>query len=240
MQLKINISTQNSITLPINYHYIQQGIIYSLLSDDTGIAAVHDEGARFQDKEFRLFTYGPFQGKYSIRDKKITFQEGLSFEIRSFDENAIRRIDSNVHRRGIRLGKSIYRDIETELMDYRIYSEDVVIKMISPICVYDTDSVTGRTNYYTPRDFQFGELIISNFMNKYIAAIGEGPEGELGFDILKIGPKDKYITRYKNFLIEGWKGIYNLSGTPELMTFLYNAGLGAKNSQGFGMFEVIS
>ena len=34
-------------------------------------------------------------------------------------------------------------------------------------------------------------------------------------------------------------GVSCLEGFPEYLTFLYNTGLGSKNSQGFGMFEVV-
>ncbi|MBC7189418.1 hypothetical protein H5U35_04285, partial [Candidatus Aerophobetes bacterium] len=41
-------------------------------------------------------------------------------------------------------------------------------------------------------------------------------------------------------LIKGWMGTYRLEGNPELIKFSYDAGLGAKNSQGFGMYEVVN
>jgi len=34
-------------------------------------------------------------------------------------------------------------------------------------------------------------------------------------------------------------GIYKLKGGPELIHLVYDAGLGAKNPQGFGMFEIV-
>jgi len=34
-------------------------------------------------------------------------------------------------------------------------------------------------------------------------------------------------------------GIYELKGNPELIRIGYEAGIGSKNCQGFGMFEVM-
>jgi len=45
---------------------------------------------------------------------------------------------------------------------------------------------------------------------------------------------------YKNFLIKGWMGTFRLQGLKKALKLAYDAGLGSKNSQGFGMFEVIS
>ncbi|MGQ9472647.1 MAG: CRISPR-associated endoribonuclease Cas6 [Candidatus Caldatribacteriaceae bacterium] len=38
--------------------------------------------------------------------------------------------------------------------------------------------------------------------------------------------------------MEEWTGVYELSGSVDLMSITYNAGLGNKNSEGFGMWEV--
>jgi hypothetical protein len=40
-------------------------------------------------------------------------------------------------------------------------------------------------------------------------------------------------------LIKAWEGVYELKGKPELLDVAYNTGLGAKNSQGLGCFEVV-
>ena len=46
-------------------------------------------------------------------------------------------------------------------------------------------------------------------------------------------------TQYQLFMHHNWKGIYELSGKSEYLNFLYDVGIGAKNSQGFGMFDVM-
>ncbi|MBQ8166545.1 MAG: CRISPR-associated endoribonuclease Cas6, partial [Lachnospiraceae bacterium] len=55
---------------------------------------------------------------------------------------------------------------------------------------------------------------------------------------IKVTQKDKYVTKYKGIYVSGWKGIYQLSGEAKYLDFLYQTGLGAKNAQGFGMFEI--
>ena len=47
---------------------------------------------------------------------------------------------------------------------------------------------------------------------------------------------DKVVTRYKDTWLTGWTGRYALSSAPETLTFLYNAGLGQRNTAGFGIF----
>ena len=54
-----------------------------------------------------------------------------------------------------------------------------------------------------------------------------------------ISHSDKVVTTLKGIYITGWKGNYILNGSPDYLTFLYNCGIGNKNSQGFGLFELI-
>ena len=76
-------------------------------------------------------------------------------------------------------------------------------------------------------------------MRNYAAYKDSHIVNDISFDVIDVRTKDKYLTKYKGYIIEGYKGIYRLQGGKEELNFLYNCGIGAKNSQGFGMFEVI-
>jgi CRISPR-associated endoribonuclease Cas6 len=49
-----------------------------------------------------------------------------------------------------------------------------------------------------------------------------------------VHPRAKRLERYKGTWIEGWVGRFLLEGPSELLRLALEAGLGAKNSQGFG------
>ena len=49
----------------------------------------------------------------------------------------------------------------------------------------------------------------------------------------------KMVIRYQGVLITAWYGTHKLSGERKYLDFLYQTGLGAKNAQGFGMFEIL-
>ncbi|RKX92249.1 MAG: CRISPR-associated endoribonuclease Cas6, partial [Spirochaetes bacterium] len=40
-------------------------------------------------------------------------------------------------------------------------------------------------------------------------------------------------------IIKGWTGTFVLNGNRKILKLAYYTGLGSKNSQGFGMFEVV-
>ncbi len=78
-----------------------------------------------------------------------------------------------------------------------------------------------------------------NFYRKYESCYGTKPKSGIGLYPVEVGNKDKVVTCYKGMMLSGWKGIYRLIGQRKYLDFLYQCGLGTKNSQGFGIFSVI-
>ncbi|WP_448575536.1 CRISPR-associated endoribonuclease Cas6, partial [Thermomicrobium sp.] len=56
---------------------------------------------------------------------------------------------------------------------------------------------------------------------------------------LGVHPRAKRLERYKGTWIEGWTGRFLIEGPPEYLRLALEAGLGAKNSQGFGYVEEV-
>ena len=51
--------------------------------------------------------------------------------------------------------------------------------------------------------------------------------------------KDKKIIIYKGTVIKAWMGSYVLESEPQILELSYYTGLGSKNSQGFGMWDLL-
>ena len=114
-----------------------------------------------------------------------------------------------------------------------------IIYLLSPITVYNT--IDNKTYFYSPNENKFYELIKQNLLKKYKAYYKDYNVDNFDFDIelLKFDNKrDKKVIVYKNNCIISYEGIYKISGDKEILKFAWNTGLGSKNSQGFGMFEV--
>jgi CRISPR-associated endoribonuclease Cas6 len=114
-----------------------------------------------------------------------------------------------------------------------------IIYLLSPITVYST--IGNKTYFYSPNENKFYELIKQNLLKKYKAYYKDYNVDNFDFDIqlLKFDNKrDKKVIFYKNNCIISYEGMYKISGSEEILKFAWNTGLGSKNSQGFGMFEV--
>lgn len=230
-----------SITLPINYNSMLQGVIYRLLSYDKEIGnEIHDEGYELDDKSYKLFTFSRLHGKGVYENKMITYTGNIDFEIRFVDDRAIDDIKSSIAKTPyILLGKEILPILEYKVIDNTITSSSIDIKMITPITLHKTDE-DNKTVYINYDDEDFSSMILNNAINKYRAYFGDNTRDlSLSINPISVNDRDKVVTTFKGTYITGWQGYYHLEGSNELINFLYYAGLGDRNSQGFGMFKII-
>lgn len=236
MQLTITINLSEKCSLPLAYHHILQAVIYRLMAEDGNESTIHDKGAENGKRVYKLFTFGLIKGHYQINNKRIIFDDTMSFEVRCLEEKLLLNMQKNILSAGINLCGSTYTDVTCTLRNTTIKEDKILIRMDSPICVYSTIEESGFTKYYSPEDTEFATLVNENFKRKYAAATNQIPDGDITIEPYRVGSRDKYVTTYKDTYLSGWKGYYSLSGKAEYLTFLYNTGLGSKNSQGFGLF----
>ena len=186
-----------------------------------------------------MFVFSLLKGKYEIAQKQISFRNQVSFEVRSADVRMIRILKDNLEHNGITYLKQHYDDLQLRLADKVITQDRVRSRMLSPLSVYSTDVETGKTYFYQPEDAEFSEQVNANFQRKYKAYTGIEPASGVKIKPLTVKPRDKYVTLYKGFYLSGWFGEYELYGEAKYLDFLYQVGLGSRNAQGFGMFEVV-
>lgn len=240
MQLLLFIKLEQPVTVPINYHHILQSIVYRALSYSSEMSEfIHDMGYTFGERQYKMFQFSHLQGKYHICQKKITFDEYITLEIRSPENRVIQLLAWWFQEKGIWFGDIHCQDVEVELRDYTIEESEIMIRMKTPITVYSTDEESRSVYYYAPDDEMFYEKVNDNFVRKYSAYYGVMPTSSIHLQPVLITEKDKFVTRYKQSYITGWYGTYRITGKRKYLDFLYQVGLGGKNSQGFGMFQLL-
>jgi len=142
----------------------------------------------------------------------------------------------------VRLGKAVLQVESVSVRSFTVTKNEVTVKMLSPLTVYSTLENSGHrhTYYYTPYEPRFQLLVGENLAKKYQLIFGR-PADTSGFSIvpLKVGERDLKVVKFKGTVIKGWMGIYRLTGDPHLLEVALDAGLGSKNSQGFGCCELV-
>lgn len=239
MRLYIKHSVNQGITLPISYQQILQGILYHLVeSEDKVSTFLHDRGYQYEKRHYKLFTFSQIEGKYVIQDKRITFTDTMAFYVTSAEPRVLNLVAENLKQKGITYANVHIDEVAVYVSDETVEEEEIIIRMLSPVTVYETLE-DGKTHFFEPEDLEFSQAVNDNFQRKYTSFYGVAPDSFVEIEPIRVIKRDGMTVRYKNFIIRGFKGIYRLRGKRKYLDFLFQTGLGAKNSQGFGMFEII-
>jgi CRISPR-associated endoribonuclease Cas6 len=239
IHLSIENENQKPIILPINYNHFLQAVIYNNISQELS-AFLHKKGFLYGKRTFKLFTFSRIFGEYEIKQDRIYFNNSINLYISSPIERFIKELANTFLKKGfLFLGKNKLKIINLSFPQEPEISSKIKIKMLSPVTVYSTlTSLSGnkKTYYYSPFEIEFSKLIDANAKKK--AYILQKRVIKSGMKVKPLKVKE-VIVKYKDTIVKGWMGYFMMNGPKILLKTVYETGLGSKNSQGFGMFEVI-
>ncbi|HHX76749.1 MAG TPA: CRISPR-associated endoribonuclease Cas6, partial [Firmicutes bacterium] len=142
----------------------------------------------------------------------------------------------------VRIGSAEVQVEKIFVKKYQVPGENISIYTLSPVVLYSTllrPDGGKYTCYYQPGDPDYNRLISENLRNKYRAYHGtEPPAGEV--KVKALGRQRFHVLYYKDTVIKGYTGRLQLCGPAELLQLAVDAGLGGKNSQGFGCVKLLS
>lgn len=245
LRLRIKFKPKDfNLVLPCQYNGIVQAFIYKHL-DEWLANKIHDKGFTdpFTKRQLKLFTFSRLipENGIKIHDKQIFFKGCINLVVSSPYDEFIQSFAINLLRDGmLYLGEEALELVSVEVEAIPPYKEKIVVKTLSPITVYSTlESATGKkkTYYYSPFEREFEELLLKNLQRKLRTWSGDSI---LSGSIrpYKVSSKNQRVVIYKNTVIKGWDGIFELTLPEGLFRIAFEAGLGAKNSLGFGCIEV--
>ncbi|SHF05270.1 MULTISPECIES: CRISPR-associated endoribonuclease Cas6 [Caloramator] len=241
MRVELNLEF-DELNLPIHYNHIMQAVILKWINDEKYAQFIHDKGYEFNNRRYKLYTFSRLEGKFRLdnKNKRIIFQDSAKLLISSVDDEFLRYVVENYIENGsINI---IGNEVKVKNIRY-IYPklDGNVFVTKSPITVYSTFERDGskKTYYYNPSEDEFEELIKRNLVYKYNSYYDTNLK-----DIdIKITPVketlNQSIVLYKGTVIKGWNGVFKIDASKEILEFAYGAGLGSKNSQGFGCIEEV-
>jgi CRISPR-associated endoribonuclease Cas6 len=250
MKIKIELISKQAVTLKTGYNAWLQALIYNNISDKLS-EKLHDEGFLYENRKFKLFTFSSIleRGEFDNIKKEFKFPQMISFYISSpvdyiLEDIARTMINSN----SINLGSNILavssiNVIKTILPDKNILK----VNAVTPIEMHSTlIKADGKnfTHYYSPFEEDFTILIRNNLIKKWSAFYKKEIDSTFVIKPLFKNKNNEKIVFFgageKRTLVKGWKGYFNIeSDNPELLNFALDVGLGGRNSQGFGMIEII-
>ena len=244
MQFILTFRIERELILPIGYHHILQGFIYNCIQNYSEYSEfLHNDGYRKEGQSFKLFVFSLIKGHFCLKNKNIIFDDYIQFEVRSPVQ-----IFCEIFYQSIRERKSFFLNEQRVFLEGFEVREDIIkkteitVSFLSPVCVSVPfcEGDKQRNNYLNPKEPEFNYRLNQNFKNKYEAATGRKPSGSVFLLPIDKEIYKKYVTKFQNHIyITAWNGNFLLKGDIPALQFLYETGLGAHNSQGFGMFKVI-
>ncbi|MEM3191342.1 MAG: CRISPR-associated endoribonuclease Cas6 [Candidatus Parvarchaeota archaeon] len=228
----------NGITLPLNYNHILESAIYRSISPALA-DFLHQWGFSYGKRSFKLFTFSRLLGEYRIEDKKIHYSEYASLLVSSPIQRFIKELaDGILKNGGMKVGTTKLNAYNIKFPAKPEMSSPIRGRTLSPITVYTTlltKEGDKKTYYYSPYEDEFNVAISTNAKRKVYILRERNIKSNLTFKPYKM---KEVIMDYKGTVVKGWYGYFELRGSKSLISITYDAGLGSKNSEGFGMYEV--
>jgi len=236
------------LQLKRRHQYQIQAMVYNLLNKEYA-HFLHNEGFIYEGKRhFKLFCFSKLFGNGPIKREKdfLYIPSPVKLSITSPVNSILEQLANNALSLGeIRLGNNFLQCKEVTVENPQAESEEILVQTLSPIVCYSTlKKYDGSdfTHYHSPYDQEFGEQIHANLIKKFTLITSEKSELNQTIKIEKLGriwESIRFFSPEDNRPIKGWNGNFRLTGSQELLQTALDAGLGAKNSSGFGCVELI-
>ncbi len=246
--------------IPINYQYELSAWIYKVLErGDLDFSTwLHEQGYRIKGKQFKLFTFSALkiprferiEDRLQILSPELFLQ--VSFCLEPSAEHFLKGLFREQH---LGLGDKVSQadfEVETiQMVPTPTFGERMRFRALSPICIATQAERKGRNmpQYHHPNDKGYPQLLFNNLINKYLAAqmtrshqidvvrleaadMQFQLRGETKSRLVTLAAHTPRQTRVRGYLYD-----FELAAPAALLQFAYEAGIGEKNSMGFGCVE---
>lgn len=267
MRIKIHLENikNDYIKIPQEYNEIAQAFIYNNLNVDTA-ELIHNSGFLYEKRKFKLFTFSRILSfSQPEKDKKyFLFKNRISIVVCSLIDKMIQELALNlIKKEKVKLGQEELKIHSIEVEKNNQISGKTKIKTLSPLTIYSTVKINNskKTYFYNPSEKEFSNLIIQNLIRKYksysqtnisienlsienlstenlLTENLNQEETGVNYYITPIKYKEN-IVKYKNTVIKAYNGTFEVFLPEHLYFIALNAGMGNKNSQGFGCIKIL-
>ncbi|AWR95404.1 CRISPR-associated endoribonuclease Cas6 [Acidianus brierleyi] len=219
--------------VPLHYNYYLQSFFYKSLPSKMR-EVLHDQGIEQGPRRFKMFTFSRLYGDFEKKEDKLFYKDYVYFAFSSALELPIKYLYESlkndptfvIGKAKFIVDKILVKDSLVELNDYDIFYT------LSPVVA--TKKMENESKFYFPHQLEFNYLLQLNAKRKVLALTGKTLKSDLN---IRVERWRRIVVKYKRGNIEGVIGKFKLKGPLTVLKIIYEAGLGAKNSQGFGMLE---
>lgn len=238
MRAKISISNPSEKPIPYDYQYAMASMLYHRLAE--GNVELANEIHSHQNFKFYTFSNLVLQGKredvrgLAFREADFILTSPDPLFIKSFAEGLLSKPEFH-------LGSINLYINEIRILPQMSIRDECLFKTISPVYIKTKRRVDDKLQEWDlyPKDGKFYENVHKNLLERYEEFFKTKLDDDF-FEITDIsdfkGKRIKIAGSYRRCSLM----IFKINGSPELLKFAYDAGLGEKNAMGFGCLEVVN
>lgn len=235
---RVILSERNESPVPFEYPYYLASALYSKIrrSDRELGSAIHD---KVKYKQF-TFSWLDIPNRTVLRQGIQVVDGHASFQVSSPSPETLKGfVEGLLSETEIRLGKAIFEVEKVYIQPVKVLHETENFRCLSPILVRTIKEIEGKRTVWDldPQEPKFITNLQSNLAKKYSDYNGEQVTGR--FDVEGFENVRRTRIRIKDTYNRAYFMEFRAKGDPELIMFAYDAGLGERNSMGFGMLETV-
>jgi CRISPR-associated endoribonuclease Cas6 len=216
-----------------HYNYYLQSFFYKALPPKVR-KSLHDMGVEEGPRRFKMFTFSRIYGDFTRDEGRLLYRDFVYFAFSSALDTVVKYLyeylNSNpefvIDKAKFVVDKVLVKNFDKELASKGLFYT------LSPVVV--TKRTAEGSKYLFPHQLEYDYLIKLNMKRKVLALTGKVFKTDLE---VRVENWRRSVTKYKRTRVEGVMGKFKLTGTLTVLKVAYEAGLGVKNSQGFGMLE---
>jgi CRISPR-associated endoribonuclease Cas6 len=240
--------------IPVDYQYYIGASIYKVIgkADPEFAAFLHREGYTFGNKQFKFFCYSPLKlGKPVLLKEQSLFElttNTIGLQVGFYMPGAAERfIVGLFNHQELYLGNRVsgvdMAVVQIERMPEPVISPTMHYRALSPVVASIQPEGEKYAQYLSPDNEGYASMLKNNLLQKILSIPGSEPLPN-GFDFgLRVSnePKSKLVaikpgTRFQS-KVRGYVYSFELTAPEALHRLVLSAGIGEKNSTGFGWVQ---
>ena len=240
MQIKVFFESQSKLNLVKDYRRYFLSFLKKTF-EKVGFLKI------FEIKEYRPYTFSVWLGENFKIDEEVSTDTKISLLFSSGDLEIITHFYNGV----LRLKKERYKLIgelleikDVVLLPYKkIRAHKAIFKTVG-VCVFNNPQAPKKdlkSWYITPFDDldKFNEILYQRINDRFKCLTGSKDAHPIRLNLLENYPIKEVMVKHYNGYVRGFKGVFELSGSPEILQFVYDYGFGIRTGQGFGLLELV-
>lgn len=246
MRVRVHLESEKAISLPWNYPEWLMGLFYRWVN--AGNLALgyhlHEKGFSVEGHRYKLYTFSWLFGKQlRATAQGLVLHPPLTWYVSSPLPAIIEAFVQGLWKEPeVSLGRHPVTVSRTELLSEVLPEGPALrIRTLSPILVSTREvregDATPRKVFLAPDHPAFSRILTENLRRKLQALQHPPVEGQL--QLIPLRTRSRLLTLHGTHL-RAYEGTFVCEGPPKLLLLAYQAGLGERTGQGFGMVEVLA